>query len=194
MRWWSGVTCGPGRRVWADDGTLWPVQAESAIVGSASPAPDLDPQAPTAEAAPRPLEPQDLEACLALDRAALGGLWSAGQWRTELEAEGRPGIGLWQGETLLAMASGWLIVDELHITLVAVDPGRRRQGLGRRALQALLELGRGQGARHATLEVSTANEAARALYAAAGFLEAGVRRGYYRNGDDALIEWLKLTP
>jgi len=31
-----------------------------------------------------------------------------------------------------------------------------------------------------------------ALYAGLGFAQAGVRRAYYRNGDDALIQWLRL--
>jgi ribosomal-protein-alanine N-acetyltransferase len=90
------------------------------------------------------------------------------------------------------MACGWLVVDELHITLVATDPGQRRQGLGRLALSALLQQGVGAGAVHATLEVAASNAAAVALYAALGFQSAGVRRGYYRNGDDALIQWLRL--
>lgn len=154
----------------------------------------VDPAPPTAAELLRPLSADDLAACRALDAAALGGLWSAAQWRSELEAADRPGIGLWRGERLRAMACAWLIVDELHITLVAVDPGQRRRGLGGRVLAALLERGRELGARHATLEVSVANAAARALYAGAGFQQAGVRRGYYRNGDDALIEWLRLTP
>jgi ribosomal-protein-alanine N-acetyltransferase len=41
--------------------------------------------------------------------------------------------------------------------------------------------------------VAAANLAGRALYAAAGFREAGIRHGYYRNGDDALIQWRNLT-
>ncbi len=158
------------------------------------PRPGVDRRSPTAFAAPRPLRPADLSACLELDAAALGGLWSAAQWQTELAAESRPGLGIWEEGGLVAMACGWMILEELHITLVAVDPLRRRQGLGALVLQALLELGRSHGARHATLEVSTANAPALALYAAAGFQEAGVRRRYYRNGEDALIEWMRLVP
>jgi ribosomal-protein-alanine N-acetyltransferase len=59
-------------------------------------------------------------------------------------------------------------------------------------LSALLQQGVGAGAVHATLEVAASNAAAVALYAALGFQSAGVRRGYYRNGDDALIQWLRL--
>ena len=140
-----------------------------------------------------PLQPAHLPACLALDRASLGGLWSEAQWRRELEDGERPGMGLFQGDELLALATGWLVLEELHITAVAVAPAWRRRGLGRRALAALLLQGRDLGAERATLEVAASNPAARALYAATGFRTAGVRRNYYRNGDDALIEWLNLT-
>ncbi|MEX0589043.1 MAG: GNAT family N-acetyltransferase [Cyanobium sp.] len=139
-----------------------------------------------------PLLPQHLEPCLALDQASLGGLWSATQWHSELVDPRRPGVGLWQGTSLLAMASGWLVVDELHITLVAVAPDQRRQGLGRQVLQALLHGSWLQGAQHATLEVAASNTSAIALYRCLGFRDAGLRRDYYRNGDDALIQWVRL--
>lgn len=161
-------------------------------MASARPRLDSDPR--TALPPLRALTPADHSACCGLDAAALGGLWTPDQWATELAAPSRPGVGLWEGEALVAMACGWLILDELHITLVAVDPPRRRRGLGRRVLEALLERGRSGGAIHATLEVAAPNGAARALYGGVGFVEAGVRRGYYRNGDDALIQWVRLSP
>jgi ribosomal-protein-alanine N-acetyltransferase len=141
---------------------------------------------------PLPLTCGDLEACLALDGRSLGGLWSREQWRRELADGQRPGLGLWRQGRLQAMACGWLILEELHITLVAVDPGQRRRGLGRRVLLELLETARGRGAERATLEVASGNAAALALYHSLGFREAGRRRAYYRNGDDALIQWLQL--
>ncbi|MEB3316590.1 MAG: ribosomal protein S18-alanine N-acetyltransferase [Cyanobacteriota bacterium] len=130
--------------------------------------------------------------CLLLDRLALGGLWTAEQWERELSEAQRPVLGWRQGRRLLAVASAWIVVDELQITAVAVDPEHRRQGLARQLLEAMLRLGREAGAGRATLEVSSANKAAQALYAGLGFQEVAVRRGYYRNGDDALIQWRKL--
>ena len=141
-----------------------------------------------------PLGPAHLEACQALDQRSLGGLWSRQQWATELAEPQRPGIGLWQGSQLQGLACGWLILEELHITLLAVDPAHRRRGLGRRLLRALLAEARRRGAERATLEVASGNAAALALYASVGFREAGRRRGYYRSGDDALIQWLRLEP
>ena len=165
-----------------------------AIVGTFPIRTGLDPEARTEAGHDlmRPLWSGDLADCMELDRRALGGLWNEDQWLRELAEENRPGLGIWRGTGLQAMACGWLILDELHITVVAVDPLQRRQGLGRQVLQALLSHGQGQGAERATLEVATSNTAAVALYRALGFRDAGIRRGYYRNGDDALIQWLKL--
>ena len=140
----------------------------------------------------RLLDLADLEPCLRLDQAALGGLWTREQWHKELEDLRRPCLGVVESGQLLALACGWLVVDELHITAIATSPDRRHEGLGKRVLQALLDAGAQQGARHATLEVSAAHKAANALYARCGFLTAGIRHGYYRNGDDALIQWLRL--
>ncbi len=148
------------------------------------------PPGPAAE----PLDPSHLEACLRLDRIALDGFWSSEQWRAELSQAGRLAVGIPEAGDLAAVACGWLVVDELHVTLVAVAPARRRRGLGRRVLCGLIAAARGGGARRATLEVAAGNTPARALYAAVGFRLAGRRRGYYRNGDDALIEWMDIRP
>lgn len=90
------------------------------------------------------------------------------------------------------MASAWRVVDELHITAVAVHPDHRRLGLGRGVLEALLMAARAEGAELATLEVSSANGAGQALYASLGFYDVALRRRYYRNGDDAVIKIMKL--
>ena len=140
-----------------------------------------------------PLGVGDLAAAAALDQRALGGLWSTAQWQVELADERRPSVGLWCDQQLIALASGWLVLDELHITAVAVDPAWRRQGLGRQVLQALLRRAQQLGASRATLEVAATNVAAVALYGRLGFVSAGVRRAYYRTGEDALIQWLKLS-
>jgi ribosomal-protein-alanine N-acetyltransferase len=146
-----------------------------------------------ASAPARKLTPADLEACVALDRLALGGLWDRDQWQTELESDGRLCLGLDGPRGLEAMASGWLVVDELQIMVVAVHPDGRRRGRGRRVLKALLQEARQQGARQAALEVAAGNAAALALYAALGFRSLGRRCRYYRNGEDALIECLPLV-
>lgn len=150
----------------------------------------MPPSIPTPQA--RALGLEQLQTCVDLDQRALGGLWTTEQWQRELEDPRRPCWGLLQGDALVALACGWLVVDELHITAVAVDPAQRRQGLGRQVLELLLAQAATQGAAHATLEVAAGNAAALALYGRCGFSTAGVRRAYYRNGDDALVQWRRL--
>lgn len=93
----------------------------------------------------RSLGIEALEACLELDDAALGGFWNRQQWHTELAEARRPCLGLWLGSQLQALACSWLVVDELHITAIAVRPQQRRRGLGGRVLAALLLEGTAQG-------------------------------------------------
>ena len=139
------------------------------------------------------LDPSWLADCLALDRSALQGLWTKEQWRRELEDPRRLCLGWSEAKTLLGVACGWLVADELHITLIAVDPSVRRRGHGKRLLSALLQQARQHGAIHATLEVGSNNLAAIALYANAGFQSAGTRFKYYSDGSDALIQWCRIN-
>ncbi len=84
----------------------------------------------------------------------------------------------------------WIILDEAHVTTIAVDPQSRRQRIGERLLVALLDEAMRRGARWMTLEVRKSNEAAKAMYRKYGFKEIGIRRGYYSdNREDAIVMW-----
>jgi ribosomal-protein-alanine N-acetyltransferase len=84
----------------------------------------------------------------------------------------------------------WVILDEAHVTTIAVDPEYRRQHVGERLLVALLEEAMRRGARWVTLEVRKTNAGAQAMYRKYGFKEIGVRRGYYSdNREDAIVMW-----
>lgn len=84
----------------------------------------------------------------------------------------------------------WKILDEGHITNVAVTPKYRRMHIASAILSVLMEVGGENGISRYTLEVRSGNEPAKALYRGFGFKEAGVRKGYYEdNGEDAIIMW-----
>jgi len=139
------------------------------------------------------LGPEQIHECLELDRLALNGLWSKKQWQQELFDSRRLCMGLLRSSKLLALASGWLVVDELHLTAIAVHPQHRRQGHARLVLSRLLQEAHLAGAAQATLEVSSTNSAARELYKSCGFKTAGCRHHYYSDGQDALIQWRSLN-
>ncbi|MCE7869085.1 ribosomal-protein-alanine N-acetyltransferase [bacterium CPR1] len=94
-----------------------------------------------------------------------------------------------QGEEVLGYAGVWLVLDEAHITSIAVDPERRGGGLGKRLLYHLLRSCQALGARWATLEVRVDNEVALKMYRRFGFARIGLRKGYYESGHDAVIMW-----
>jgi ribosomal-protein-alanine N-acetyltransferase len=80
-----------------------------------------------------------------------------------------------------------LAADELHITNLAVAPSKRRSGIADRLLEYALNDGLDKGAAWCQLEVRKTNTAARALYRKHGFRDIGVRRGYYQDGEDAVV-------
>ena len=140
------------------------------------------------------LEVKHLDACMELDQLALQRIWSKQQWREELSDSRRLCFGMIENSKLLAIACGWLVIDEIHITVVAVHPEYRRKGLGKRIFSKLLEEAKSRRCSRATLEVSVENFAARSLYKRCGFKGAGQRSNYYKNGSDAIIQWLSFSP
>ncbi|MRX49428.1 GNAT family N-acetyltransferase [Paracoccus sp. S-4012] len=88
---------------------------------------------------------------------------------------------------------GRVVADEAELLTLAVAPEARRHGLGRALCEGFAAAGRANGAASAFLEVAEDNAPARALYAAAGWREAGRRRGYYGPGRDAMILRLDLS-
>ena len=125
--------------------------------------------------------------CFELDELALNGLWTQSQWEDELSNSNKLCLGIFVTSKLVALASGWLILDELQINAVAVHPDRRRMGLGMKVLAKLLEEATLKGAHKATLEVKTTNIAAKELYTKIGFETIGNRKNYYKNGCNATI-------
>lgn len=84
--------------------------------------------------------------------------------------------------------------EAAHVTNLAVFPAHQRHGAGAALLAWLLDAAAELGHEAVTLEVRAGNDAARRLYARAGFEEAGVRPGYYHQPpDDAVIMWLALV-
>lgn len=87
----------------------------------------------------------------------------------------------------------WVIVDEAHVTNIAIRADYRGQGLGNCLLAELQRTAVFFGAVKMTLEVRPSNEIAQHLYLKHGFEPAGIRPRYYSdNNEDALIMWAEL--
>ena len=135
---------------------------------------------------------ENLNACMKLDAIALNELWSKQQWEKELTDSQRLCQGIYNHSNLIVFGCGWMVLDELHITAIAVHPLHRRLGLGRHILSSLFCKAIQAGCTRSTLEVQSNNKSALGLYLSCGFSKAGLRHNYYKNGDDAIIMWRSL--
>ena len=130
-----------------------------------------------------------LNSCLDLDQISLKGLWSRSQWEKELTDPKRICLGIVELETkkLIGLCSAWLVIDELHITSIAVHPIHQRKGLGKFLLSNLIKRSSTLQTNQIYLEVRDSNEPAKAFYKSMGFKTIGIRSNFYKDGSDALL-------
>ena len=158
------------------------------------------------------MQPADLRQVMAIERTAFPTPWPASAYHHELTQNdlstyvvlrqqsvqpraSRPRL---FGRTLsraarrvlplLGYGGLWMIVDEAHISTLAVHPGWRGRGLGELLLVSLIEVALLCGAAEVTLEVRVSNKVAQGLYRKHAFAQVGRRKAYYTdNREDALI-------
>jgi ribosomal-protein-alanine N-acetyltransferase len=139
----------------------------------------------------RSMSQEDVPQVTEIDREAFPTLWPPANYERELKnglahyiVAGDKGA----GHHIIGFAGLWMLVDEAHITNIAVREKHRRQGIGERLLIATIELAIELGANLITLEVRASNTEAQKLYAKYGFVRVGLRRGYYTdNREDAVL-------
>ncbi len=98
------------------------------------------------------------------------------------------------GDRAIAYAGVWFILDEGHITNIAVHPDYRGRGLGERVARGMIQLAADSGMVWMTLEVRRSNKVAQNLYHKLGFIDVGYRKRYYENSEDALVMALERLP
>ena len=139
----------------------------------------------------RPMVMTDVDGVMAVEQDSFLTPWSRSAFEEEL-AQNRLAryIVAVENDEIVGYAGTWLVINEAHVTNVAVSGQRRREGIGRLLMQKLMELARENDMESMTLEVRVSNAAARHLYQQLGFVEAGIRKNYYsETKEDALILW-----
>lgn len=145
------------------------------------------------QVAVRPMTLDDLPAVMEIDRLSFALPWPERSFRFELTGNDASRLLvaemlLGDQERIVGYLGYWLLVDEMHISTLAVLPEMRGRGISERLLEAGLEQAWIQGAEMSTLEVRPSNKAAIALYRKYGFELVGRRRAYYQdNNEDALL-------
>ena len=141
----------------------------------------------------------DLPEVLAIERSSFANPWSQACFEREMEKpyaslQVARLTGVEKGNPVMGYICFWLVADEIQITNLAVHPGYRRLGIGKRLLLDTLAVGYSTGARSAVLEVRVSNRPALLLYEGYGFVAVQRRpRYYFESREDALVMRLDLS-
>lgn len=137
----------------------------------------------------RPMTVKDLEGVLTVERLSYSSPWRFEDFYREVVFNQLAFYFVAEIEHFITGFVGmWLIVDEAHITNIAVHPEFRRKKIGERLLLYIIEEARRRGARRVVLEVRVSNYKAQNLYLKHEFRYAGIRKNYYRdNNEDAFL-------
>ncbi|WP_436513277.1 ribosomal protein S18-alanine N-acetyltransferase [Clostridium thermobutyricum] len=92
---------------------------------------------------------------------------------------------------VVGFAGVWVVYDEGQITNIAVHPDYRRRGIATKLLEDMIEHLKTLDCSIITLEVRKSNTKAYDLYSSLGFTDEGVRKRFYKDGEDAIIMWYR---
>jgi [ribosomal protein S18]-alanine N-acetyltransferase len=138
----------------------------------------------------RPMRVADLPAVMVIENQVFPAPWPADAYVDELtrnELSRCYALETGAGD-LIGYGCFWLLVDEAHISTLAVAHDWRRRGLGELLVIHLIEEAIRMDAAVITLEVRVSNHSAQSLYAKYGLTVVGRRKRYYAdNREDALI-------
>jgi ribosomal-protein-alanine N-acetyltransferase len=126
-----------------------------------------------------------------IERASFTTVWPTDAFYNELSTNklAHYFVGRLDGR-IVAYGGIWVILEDSHITTVAVDPDLRTRGLGEAMVLKLIDEGIERGAAWMTLEVRESNVSAQQLYRKYGFTTVTTRKGYYSDDNEsALVMW-----
>jgi len=142
------------------------------------------------------MQVDDLDRVMQVEVLAYSFPWSRGNFQDSLKSGYVAELLEASAELLLGYYVAMPGVDELHLLNITVVPDFQRCGQGRALLDRLEWQARQRALSSIWLEVRASNTRARYLYGARGFVEQGVRRGYYPAGglrrEDAVVMKLDL--
>lgn len=142
----------------------------------------------------RSMTVEDIEAVMRIEKATFPTPWSRTAFYNEVVINHFATYLLLEvGEEIAGYCGVWVIIDEAHITNIALHPDYRGMKLGEALLKRAIDFVKSRGALKMTLEVRVSNTIAQNLYRKYGFEEGSIRKNYYTdNQEDALVMWVNL--
>ncbi len=139
-----------------------------------------------------PLRYEHLRQMAQIEQEAFDQPWSERMFIPEVEDENAYYLVGVRGDEVICYGGFHKVLDEAHITNIAVRADSRGRGVGTLLMSELISRARMLGVKYMTLEVRDNNENAIKLYKSFGFTVEGIRKRYYNNVRDALIMWATL--
>lgn len=138
-----------------------------------------------------PMTSADIPVVTRIERASFSTVWPSDAFYNELATNKLAHYYVGRlDDRIVAYGGIWVILEDSHITTLAVDPGFRGKRLGEVMLLRLIDEAIERGAAWMTLEVRESNNAAQQLYRKYGFTTVTMRRGYYSDDNEsALVMW-----
>ncbi len=135
----------------------------------------------------RPMKKEDLDAVMEIERRAFTKPWVRRGFESEitLNSFARYYV-IYRKNELLGYGGIWIVLDECHLTTLAVNNKERQKGIGTLLMYTLIARAVREGVVSMSLEVRPSNTAARRLYAKFGFSIERVRKNYYID-EDAVV-------
>jgi ribosomal-protein-alanine N-acetyltransferase len=136
----------------------------------------------------KPANEGDISAIVEIENVSFPAPWTEKSFKHELtNPRAFFCVAAGENDEVLGYYDIWAYAGEGHLLNICVAPGHRREGVGKALLEHALAMARGAGAREVYLEVRPSNGAAISLYEKYNFVTVGIRKGYYRDGEDALL-------
>ena len=134
-----------------------------------------------------PLRYEHLRQMAEIEKEAFDMPWTESMFIPEVNSENATYIVGTRGEEVVCYGGFHKVLDEAHITNIAVKSSERGRGIGSFLLSALIAKAKDMGVNEITLEVKTTNVRAIGMYIKFGFEIVGVRKKYYNNLYDAYV-------
>ena len=143
----------------------------------------------------RPMKFEDIDQVDEINRLSFSNPWSRESFERELSSNriAHYFVATYENK-VVGFVGLWIIFQEAQITTIAVHPDYRGRKIGEKLLDFVIDYCEKQSVKNIILEVRVSNTIAQNLYYKKGFKKIGVRKWYYKDGEDALVMVKKLIP
>lgn len=136
----------------------------------------------------REMQEHDLNQVLAIEEECFQHPWTKDQFLYELQGNEFAYLYVLEDDEIIkGFIDFWITFDQVQLAQIAIRKDEQGKGLSKQLIDTMLQFSLEKEAEHISLEVRPSNVSALALYKGYGFIEMNHRKGYYHDGEDAVV-------